>query len=69
MRPQEAIGEGLVFAQQTEEQVFGLYIRRAELTGLIPRKENDAPGFLRIAFKHIYFPPKFARNAPPSAKP
>jgi hypothetical protein len=30
-----------------------LYGRRAELAGFVARKENYAPRFLRIAFKHI----------------
>src|SRR5580693_1960413 len=67
MRAQETIGQGLVFAQQSEQQVFSLNIRRAELAGLVPRKEDNAPGFLCIAFEHI--PPEFLRTAPPSAKP
>src|SRR5271169_837913 len=69
MRAQEPIRQGLVFAQQSEQQVFGLNIRRAELTGLISRKEDDAPGFLCIAFEHIPIPPELLRNALPSAKP
>ena len=69
MRAQKTIGQGLVFAQQSEQQVFGLNIRRPKLAGLVPRKEDDAPGFLRIAFEHIPIPPEFLRNVLPSAKP
>ena len=54
---QEPVGQGLIFAQQSEQQVLGLNIRRAELAGLVPRKEDDAPGFLRVAFEHIPIPP------------
>src|ERR1700722_9884765 len=42
--------------------MFGLDIRRTELAGLIPRKENYAPGFLRITFKHKPIPPEFLRK-------
>ena len=53
MRAQEAVGQGLVFAQQSQQQMLGLYVRRAELAGLVAREEDDAPGFLRITFEHI----------------
>ena len=57
MRAQKTIGQGLIFAQQAEQKMLGLNIRRAELAGLVPRKKDDAPGFLRIAFEHIPIPP------------
>src|SRR5690349_10004867 len=38
MRPQKAVGECFVFAQQAQQQMFGLYIWRAELAGLVARK-------------------------------
>jgi hypothetical protein len=69
MRAQKTIGQGFIFAQQSEQQVFGLNIRRAELAGFIPREKDDAPGFLCIAFKHKPIPPEFARKAEASAKP
>src|SRR2546425_4492207 len=56
MRAQETIGQGFVFAQKPQQQVLGLNVGRAELAGLITRKEDDAPGFLRITFKHIALP-------------
>ena len=37
--------QSLVFTHQAQEDVFGLNLRRAELTGLIAGKENDAAGF------------------------
>jgi len=40
MRAQEAIRKGFVFSQKPEQQVLGLYIRRAELAGFIPRKKR-----------------------------
>jgi hypothetical protein len=55
---QEPVGQGLVFSQQPEQQVFGFNIRRAELAGLIPGKKDNAPGFLRVAFKHIAHSPQ-----------
>src|ERR1700722_8012672 len=58
MRKQESIGQGFVFAQQPQQQVFGLYIRRPELAGFIARKKDYAPRFLRIAFKHNALPPE-----------
>ncbi len=56
VRAQEAVGQRLVLAQQAEQQVLGLDIRRAELAGLIPRKEDHAPCLLRIAFEHQDLP-------------
>src|SRR5438552_17682430 len=56
MRAQETIGQGFVFAQKPQQQVLRFNVGRAELAGLITRKEDDAPGFLRITFKHIALP-------------
>src|SRR5579884_1286657 len=56
MRTQEAVGQSLVFAQESQEQVLGLYIRRTELAGFIPCKEYDAPCFFRITLEHNPFP-------------
>ena len=61
---QKAVGQGLIFAQQPEQQMFGLNIRRAKLAGLVPRKEDDAPGFLRVAFKHKPISPRVSRGTP-----
>src|SRR5580704_154894 len=36
--------------------MFGLNIWRPELAGLVARKEDDAPRFFRITFKHIALP-------------
>ena len=52
MRAKKAVGERLVFAQQAEQQMLGLDVRRAELAGLVPREEDDAPRFFCIAFEH-----------------
>ena len=38
--------------------MFGLNIRRPELAGLIACEKDDAPGFLRVAFKHNALPPE-----------
>src|SRR5271157_416872 len=68
MGAQEAVGERLVFPQQPQQQVLRLNVRRAELAGLVTRKEDDAPGFLRIAFEHNALPLTFPAE-PPSARP
>jgi hypothetical protein len=52
MRAQEAVGQSLVFAQQAQQQVLGLDIRRAKLAGLVPREEDHATRLLCIAFEH-----------------
>ena len=57
MRAQEAISQGFVFAQKSEQQMLGLNIRRAELAGFIPRKKDDAPCFFRITLEHKPLPP------------
>ena len=51
--PQEAIGQGFILAHQTEQEVLGLDVRTAVLTGLIPCKENNATCFFGIAFEHV----------------
>ena len=53
--------KSFVFAQKSQQQVLRLYVRRTELTGLVARKEDDAPCFLRVAFEHISpLPAKFS---------
>src|SRR6266550_9522082 len=52
VRPQKPSTQRLVFAQQSQKQVLGLNIRRAELRSLIATKENHAPGFFGISLKH-----------------
>jgi hypothetical protein len=49
---QEPVGQGLIFAQQTEQQVFGFDIRAPELAGLISGEENDTPGFFCVSLEH-----------------
>jgi hypothetical protein len=41
----EAACEGLVFAEQAEEQKFGFNVRRAELAGFVAGEEDSAAGF------------------------
>src|SRR5436190_11132624 len=43
--------------------MLSLDVRRAELTGLIPREEDDAPCFFCIALEHIARPPRFFRRS------
>ena len=56
---QETIGQGFIFAQESEKQVLSLDIGRPELAGFVACEKDDAPGFLRIAFKHNALPPDF----------
>src|SRR5450755_487550 len=62
MRTQQPEGESFVFAQKSQQQVLRLYVTRTELTGLVARKEDDAPCFLRVAFEHISPPPQVLRE-------
>ena len=57
VRAQKTIGQGLIFAQEPQQQVLGLDVRRPELACFVARKKNDASGFLRITFKHNALPP------------
>ena len=57
MRAQETISQGLVFSQKSQQQVLGLYIRRAELAGFIPRKKDYTPRFFCITLEHKPLPP------------
>src|SRR5882724_5580978 len=52
MRPQEAVREGFIFAQQAQQKMLRLYIRRPELACLIARKEYYAPRFFCITLEH-----------------
>ena len=58
MGTQKTIGESFVLAQESQEQVLGLYIRRAELAGLVPREEYDSSCLFRITLEHIARPPR-----------
>ena len=49
---QKAIGERLVFPQQTQQQMLGLDTRTAELAGLVSGEEDDSAGLFGITFKH-----------------
>src|ERR1039457_2893014 len=77
MGAQETIGQGFIFAQESKKQVLGLDVRRPELAGFVACEKDDAPGFLRIAFKHNAFPLTFpdrekllpARPAEPDPDP
>src|SRR5579862_4144015 len=56
MGPQKTIGQGFIFTQESKKQVLSLNIRRPELAGFVACEKDDAPGFLRIAFKHNALP-------------
>src|SRR5215813_13453358 len=53
MGAQKAVGQGLVFAQQAQEQVFGLNVRRSELAGFIARKKDYAPRLFCVPLEHV----------------
>src|SRR5271169_107890 len=64
MRAQEPIGQGLIFAQEPQQQVLGLDVRRPELACFVARKKDYAPGFLRITFKHNALSPWTSLTSP-----
>ena len=69
MRTEEPIGQSFVFAQESQQQVLGFDIGRPELAGFVACEKDDAPGFLRIAFKHNALSldlPGRERRVPPS---
>src|SRR5215469_15082937 len=45
---EEAVGQGLVFTQESQQEMLGFDIGRPELAGLVACEKDDAPGFLRI---------------------
>src|SRR6516225_8722610 len=57
MGAQETIGQGFVFAQQSEQQVLRFYIARPELARFVAGEKDDAPSFLCIAFEHTSLSP------------
>jgi hypothetical protein len=52
MGTEEPVGKGFVLAQEAQQEVFGLDIRRAELARFIARKEYDSTGFLGVSLEH-----------------
>ena len=49
---ENAAGQALALANQSEKQVLGLNRDAAELTRLVPREEEHPPRSFRIAFEH-----------------
>src|SRR5260370_3409446 len=49
----ETVGQRFVLAHQAEQQMLGLNVRAAVLTGFVPRKKYDASRFLCITFEHV----------------
>ncbi len=49
--------------------MLGLDIRRPELAGLVACEKDDAPGFLRIAFKHNALPLLTFLGGEPGSRP
>src|SRR5271156_1099604 len=52
MRAQETVGERLVLAQQSQQQVLRLDVRAAILARFVPCEKDYAPSFFCIAFKN-----------------
>jgi len=52
MGPQKPIRKLLIFSQEAEKQMLGLDVRAAELAGLIPGEEDNAPRLFRVSLKH-----------------
>jgi hypothetical protein len=53
MRTQEAVGQLLIFPQQSQQQMFRFDVRATKLAGLVSREEDDSPGFFRVSLKHL----------------
>jgi len=51
-RTEEAVGQRLIFPQQSQQQVFGFDTRTAELAGFITGKKDYTARFFGITFKH-----------------
>src|SRR4029453_1005768 len=49
---EDPAGEALAFANQSEQQVFRLDRRAAELGGFIAGEKEHTPRSFRVAFKH-----------------
>src|SRR5580658_409080 len=52
MRAQKPVGERLILAQQSQQQMFGLDVRAAVLARLVACEKDYAPSLFSIAFKH-----------------
>src|ERR1700685_449921 len=52
MGPQETVGERLILAPQSQQQMLGLDVRAAVLARLVPCEKDYAPSLFCIAFKH-----------------
>ena len=48
----EAVGQRLVFAQQSQQEMFGFDIWRAKLAGLVACEKDNATRLLGVAFEH-----------------
>ena len=52
VRPQEAVRQRLVLAQQPQQQMLGFDVRAAELAGFISREKDYPPRLFRVSLKH-----------------
>src|SRR4029077_17602208 len=53
MIAQKAVGQRFVFAQQAQQQVLRLNVRRTELAGLVSGEKDYAPCFLCVPLEHM----------------
>ena len=53
MGAQKTVGQRFIFAQQAQQQVLRLNVRRAKLAGFVAREKDYAPCLFRITFEHI----------------
>jgi hypothetical protein len=65
---EEPSGEIFVLTDQSQQNVFGFDLGRAELARLVAGKENDATRFFRISFEHLTIRPQKAISVPPSKR-
>src|SRR5260221_9421438 len=54
VRAQETVGQRLVFAQKTQQKVFGFDVGASKLAGFVSCKEDDSARFFGITFKHNF---------------
>src|SRR5277367_3414077 len=52
MRAQETVGERLILAQKSQQQMLRLDVRAAVLARFVPCEKDYAPSLFCIAFKH-----------------
>ncbi len=69
MLPEKAIGQCFVLAQQSQQQVLRLDVRRTKLAGLVAGEENHASRFFGVPFKHFASPKALEPATPAPGEP